>query len=302
MADLELLRLRNFEDSGSGRCTATTSTPRDDFTPLASASTWLDYFSDISDKGVACHNLGDNLSPDEPSCESMTSTEFRATERIGKRLSLATESMSIPMTIIAALEDTMPDLQSRTTLSIHLVGASSRELGDIVLFEELLHLLPNLQHIEVVLAGPESPGEEGDGNAGSELVEMDCCATCTSRGRTRTCRLFRGVYDAFGSSPVFTKPDLAVLFHSGRSQKEVESWKPTTRFLIDQEILTLCTTYTEREAVEETEELDELGVKLLVRPEVNKWKAMVPIPKWWEGKEHDVFYVNFYRYVFQGRL
>jgi splicing suppressor protein 51 len=205
------------------------------------------------------------------------------------------------MTILACLEDTLPDLQSRSELTIHLVGASSREVADIVLFEELLHLLPELRHISIVLAGPEAPGEEGDGNAGSELVEMECCAACTTQGRRRTCRLFRGVYDAFGRSEVYQKPDLAVLFHSGRSQKEVESWRPTTRFLVDNAILTLCTTYTEREAVEEVAELDQWGVNVVVRPEVNKWRALVPIPKWWEGMEHDVFFVNYWRYVFRGR-
>lgn len=301
ISDLELFRLRNFEDKGSARCTASTFTPRNIFTPLSSASTWLDYFGNISDKGNACSNLDDDLSPDE-TCLSMTQPQLRAIARIGQHLSLATESMSIPMTILAALEDTMDDLLTRSTLSIHLVGASSRELGDIVLFEELLHLLPALKHIELVLAGPEVPGEAGDGFAGSALVEMDCCEECTLQGRRRTCRLFRGVYHDFAKSSVYKKPDLAVLFHSGRSQEAVEGWKPTTRFLVHENILTLCTTYTEREAKEETGELEDWGVQFLVRPEVNRWKSVVPILEVMEGQEHQVYYVNYYRYVFRGTV
>lgn len=300
MSDLELFRLRNFEDKGSVRCVASTFTPRDEFTSLASATTWLDYFGNISDKTSACSNLDDDLSPDE-SCSSMTQPQLRAISRIGRHLSLATESMTIPLTILEALEDTLDDLLTRTSLSIHLIGASTRELGDIVLFEELLHLLPALKHIEVVLAGPEVPGESGDGLVGSELVELECCEACTLRGRRRTCRLFRGVYDAFAKSPAYTKPDLAVLFHSGRSQEAIEGWKPTTKFLFDESILTLCTTYTAREAKEETKELEEWGVQFLVKPEENRWRSVVPILEVMEGEEHQVYYVNYYRYVFKGR-
>ena len=130
---------------------------------------------------------------------------------------------------------------------------------------------------------------------------MECCSTCTARGRRRTVKLFRGVYDAFGRSHGYIKPDMAVLLHSGRSQKEIDSWKPTTRFLVDKGILTLCTTYTEREAREEVKELEDWGVKMVVGPEVNRWRSLVPILGGWDGKEGEIFYVGFWRYVFGGR-
>lgn len=270
-------------------------------TPLSSAKDWRDYFSLAPDMPSNHAKLSSALSSHHTPIRTLTPQQLRAKKSIECQMSLATESMSIPLTILAALEDTMPDLRMRDYLSIHLAGASSREVADIVLFEELLHLIPSLKHIEVVLAGPEAPGGEGEGLAGSELVEMNCCADCTSRGRRRTCRLFRGVYDEFAKTDVYSKPDLAVLFHSGRSQEAVESWKPTTRFLVDKEILTLCTTYTQREAIEETKELEDWHVKFLIRPEVNKWKALTPIPELMEGEEGAVYYVNYYRYVFQGK-
>ena len=289
MGKLELLRMRNFEDDGSGRTANSTSIPRDNFTPAS--STWLDYFSIPTPD----HAAGDIPSPDSSPVSSpdsattptspgpIANTSTNTISLLGQRLSLATESLSIPLTILAALHDTLPDLQSRTNLTIHLVGASAREVSDIALFEELLHLIPALEHLSLVLAGPEAPGGGGAGNAGSEPVDMDCCTTCSARGRRRTVQLFRGVYDAFGDSPGYTKPDMAVLLHSGRSQKEIESWKPTTRFLVEQGILTLCTTYTEREAREEVKELEEWGVEMRVAPEVNRWRSLVPILGGWDG-------------------
>jgi splicing suppressor protein 51 len=64
----------------------------------------------------------------------------------------------------------------------------------------------------------------------------------------------------------------------------------------------LCTTYNIGEATEEVAELDSLGARLVVRPEINKWKSLVPLPDFNEGPEHGLFYHNLYRYVFQGRV
>lgn len=73
-------------------------------------------------------------------------------------------------------------------------------------------------------------------------------------------------------------------------------------FLLDSGTLTLCTTYNKGEAMEEAAELESLRARFIVRPEVNKWRSMIPLPDLTDGPEHGFYYHNFYRYVFQGRL
>jgi mitochondrial splicing suppressor protein 51 len=65
--------------------------------------------------------------------------------------------------------------------------------------------------------------------------------------------------------------------------------------------LTLCTTFTHREAREEVDELDRLGARFVRRPEVNKWKSLVPHLQLLEDEEHAILYHDYYAYVFQGR-
>jgi splicing suppressor protein 51 len=210
---------------------------------------------------------------------------------------VATDTMTIPLTILAALEDTIEDLSIRKKLEIHLVGATGREAQQLVLFEEFLHLLPKLENFKVVLVGPHSI--YGDGDPDREIV-MECCPACTARGRKRIVSMRQKLYHDYAQTARYQKPDLAVLFHSGRSQEEEESWLPTTAFLVDSGTVTLCTTYNKREATEEVEELDQLGVKFIKRPEVNKWRSLVPIPEFMEV-EDNYSHMNNYRYIFKGK-
>lgn len=210
---------------------------------------------------------------------------------------VATYTMTMPLTIIAALEASIPDLSTRKRLELHLVGATGREAQQLVLFEEFLHLLPKLETLKVVLVGPNST--PGDGDLAKE-IQMECCPACTSRGRKRIVLMRRKLYHDYAQTPEFTKPDLAILFHSGRSQAEEESWLPTTAWLVDSGTLTLCTTYNEREATEEVDELNQLGVKFIKKPELNQWRGLVPNPEFIEDGA-SWYYMNNFWYIFKGK-
>ena len=112
---------------------------------------------------------------------------------------------------------------------------------------------------------------------------------------------YKGVYHEYVNTPAFSKPDMAVLFNSGRTQEAIESWAPTTQYLIESGITTVCTTFTALEAAEEVAELERFGTKLAVWPEENKWRGLVPWPEFFEGPEHSAWYQNQYWYVFQGK-
>ncbi|KAK0199100.1 hypothetical protein F5146DRAFT_1022125 [Armillaria mellea] len=90
----------------------------------------------------------------------MNSREFQnAHPRAENAIALmAKEAASVTFTILAALEDVIPDLSRRKRLCIHIAGAGHRELSCAGLMEELLHFLPCLEHVVVVYAGPETTG------------------------------------------------------------------------------------------------------------------------------------------------
>jgi mitochondrial splicing suppressor protein 51 len=299
IGNIDTFKIKHFEDSGQLSCIAPTGTPRSSFRALSTASNWLEYFTEISDKKDFVSNfVTSDFSLAGTLLQTLPDLEMQeAIRRAWLFLLIATEELSMPLTILAALEDSSIDLLTRKILSIHLIGASGKEFHNLMLFEEILHLLPSLQTLKIVLIGPNSASAAG-GNTNE--IELESCPPCSSRGRKRTVALYRCLYHDYIKESQYQKPDLAVLFHSGRSQAEEESWHPTTKFLVEAGILTVCTTYTHREAREEVAELERLGARFIRQLGVNKWRSLVPIPEQLEREEHAMFYHNYYRYIFQG--
>lgn len=300
LADLEDYKLKHFERNATVTATVTPTKPKSlqAGTVLSNAAGWQDYFRMVSSKRDIPSFIARDFSFDLPDSGPDKDT---AHER-WRHLLLATDSLSMPLTIVGALEDTSADLEWSQTLILHIVGAAGKEFRSLNLLEEILHLLPSIKHLKVVLIGPESPGESaGQTGDRDQDIDLACCSTCSDDGRRRTVTSFQGGYHEYAQRSAYCKPDLAVLFHSGRSQAHVEAWKPSTHFLVDSGTRTLCTTYTEREAREEAAELDDLGARFLLRPDVNKWRGLAPLPELLEGPEHSAYYNNYYRYIFKGR-
>jgi splicing suppressor protein 51 len=295
-------RIMHFEQSGQAHCRAPMDAPRSDYRALSSASNWIEYLAKISDKDFLQMFTGQEINLLNHHAwkfpEQFTHSAREDVQRVLMYNLLATDTLTMPVSIVAALEDSPGSLISQETLSIHLIGADTKEHLNLMMFEEILHLLPSLRHLKITLIGPAKVDSPDDKL--SEEMQCNVCAKCAETGRTRTATLYKGLYHDFAQNPQYRKPDLAVLFHSGRTQAAEESWRPTTQFLVASGILTLCTTYNLGEATEEAAELDLLGARFVVRPEVNKWKSLVPLPDFNDGPEHAIYYHNFYRYVFQG--
>jgi splicing suppressor protein 51 len=276
--------------------------PRTSYYPLSIVNTWQGYFAEISDKrgqGIAMFANPD-FSLNRSFLQSLHGEQVRA--QLKDRYSYfryGTSTLSMALTILAALEESISELPSRRSLSIFLIGARAREIESSWVFEELLHLLPTLQTLKLMFIGPGSKPMDPDGKG--DIIEYENCPGCKSLHKKRFSGLYGGLYHDYAEESYYQKPDLAVLFHSGRSQSEVESWAPTTRFLVTSSTLTLCTTWTKREAKEEEAELDQLGARFMIRPEENKWRSLAPIPDFLEGSDDEVYYANYYRYIFQGR-
>ncbi|KAE9407217.1 hypothetical protein BT96DRAFT_986826 [Gymnopus androsaceus JB14] len=71
---------------------------------------------------------------------------------------LTTESKSFPFTVISGLERAIPKILTYTSLEIHIVGASSRELGTSSMAEDIIHHFPRLKCLHLCFIGPRGQG------------------------------------------------------------------------------------------------------------------------------------------------
>ncbi|KAG2006068.1 hypothetical protein CC2G_002416 [Coprinopsis cinerea AmutBmut pab1-1] len=156
------------------------------------------------------------------------------------------EGLSIPMTILHAL-DTLngenTDWTRKHKLVIHVLGAARLEIQNGMVFEEVVHRLPQLKEMEVVMYGPELQqliAMDGD----RVSMNMDTCPKCQRAGRKRVHTYIARLYhsDVTHSSP---KPDLAIAFDAGVAAHQ-DLWKPTIKLLVEQEIPSVFTVSTFR--------------------------------------------------------
>lgn len=270
-----------------------TGEPRTTYLPLSAAKSWLDYFTIISDKPMLIGRLSSNLEAiDEASPrDAETAAAMRA----------ATDKSTMILTILAALEVVFTDLGTKESLNLHLIGAMAKEMDALPLFEELLHLLPNLRNIHCSFIGPEMPSLISDGEDPGKRITLDCCPPCANINRTRSMSMHKSSYHEFTASSGYTPPDLAVAFHTGHSQEALESWYPTIRLLSQVPFPTVFTTFNKKEMEEETEILSRLNVNFLVKGAANQWKGMRPLLEVAEEEENGRYFNNEYWYVIGGK-
>ncbi|KAF8131274.1 hypothetical protein K438DRAFT_842229 [Mycena galopus ATCC 62051] len=83
--------------------------------------------------------------------------QFEGSHRDAARAAevLFTNSTSMVLTLLGAMEETIPDLQMRSQLCIHIVAAE-KELTTQDMMEKLLHHPPKLQKLIIICIGPAS--------------------------------------------------------------------------------------------------------------------------------------------------
>ncbi|KUJ22908.1 uncharacterized protein LY89DRAFT_607800 [Mollisia scopiformis] len=282
----ERFAVAHYTETGEPSLSMPTGTPRTTYLPISTASSWYDYYTKISDKQMVEGLLSHDLKP------------LAGNDEMASALRAATEKMSMMISIIAGLEAVYPDLGTKEKVDLHLIGANAKELDALMLFEELLHLLPCLKEVNCSFVGLELPNPM---DAGGRIV-LDCCPECTKQKKVRSIEMHKGAYHDFAKSPAYKKPDLAVAFQTGHSQECVDDWTPTIRYLVHAPHCTMFTTFNEKEMVEEIEILKKLDAKFLVDGEKNKWQGMRPLLEVIEETENSVYYNHQYWYVVQGLL
>jgi mitochondrial splicing suppressor protein 51 len=110
-----------------------------------------------------------------------------------ERCSSSSSSRSLQVLTVRssqALEAVFPDLGRRTELRIDLIGATGRELYAMMMFEEILHLLPSLKKLHCSFVGPEVPINTEV--KGDKDVVRECCPNCIASKRTRSANVWSG--------------------------------------------------------------------------------------------------------------
>ena len=272
------------EENQSPLTIVCTNNPRNTRLPLSTAQSWYEYYTRISDKDLSHLQLTSDL--------RLVSDDPRELADAGF-LRYGTRTTTMPLTILAALERLFPDIGDRAAINVHLIGAGTREIERMMVFEEILHLLPSLKQLNLTLVGPDMPKQLVSNN----LIMLECCPSCFSQNRTRSASVFHGLYHDFVNTKEYDQPDLTVAFHTGFSQAETEEWMPTIGYLANAKHPTMFTSYNNEEMRQETSILRRLGAQFLQEGEINKWKTVCPQLEPMGSVEKNVFYTNQYWYI-----
>lgn len=275
----------HYNETGEPSLQMPTQTPRTTYVPLSSAKSWYDYYTKISDKSMVEGLLTHDLKP------------LAENDEMASALQAATYKMSMMLSIIAGLEAVYPDIETKEKITLHLIGADKKELDALMLFEEILHLLPGLKEIHCVFVGIELPSPI---DAGGKMV-LDCCPECTKMKKIRSLEMCKGAYHDFLKESNYEMPDLGVAFQTGHSQESVADWTPTIEYLVNADHCTVFTTFNEKELMEEIAILKKLNAGFVVEGELNKWRGMRPLLEVLEEKEYSIYSNHQYWYVLRGR-
>ncbi|KAJ7652662.1 hypothetical protein DFH06DRAFT_994915 [Mycena polygramma] len=186
---------------------------------------------------------------------------------------VASDELTMPMTILYALEKLNDDDRwtRSPTLTVHIIGASrQREVIFSMVFEEILHRLPDVKILKIVLCGPDMLGH----SAVEKTFSAETCSLCTQRGRKLTDEHAFDLWQKKGSN--FEKPDLCIAFNSGASQVSQGTWQPTFKLLAERKIPTVFTSYDRNEAECEAALMRAAGAKLHpgLEPVKNPWGSL----------------------------
>ncbi|KAJ7644840.1 hypothetical protein FB45DRAFT_784839 [Roridomyces roridus] len=192
----------------------------------------------------------------------------------------ASESLTMPMTILYALEQfNEGDAGTRKEkLIVHVLGADAKELMKGVVFEEILHRLPQVKDLEILFCGPELPVQRTPSS-----VQMKTCPDCTAQGRKRVhvvaCNTYHGYIQTQGSQ--FIPPDLCIAFNSGAYEEWTDEWCATIKVLVERKIPSVFTAFSREEVHSDAHLLQRMGATLhpMLGPTKNPWGSMKLTPE-----------------------
>ena len=278
--------------TGKGSTVSFTKFPKKQHFPLSSLTDWYDYYTRLSDMGGFKSKMNRNL---KYLANDSKEREFVEYLRYG------TNTTTIQLTLIAALETTTPNVSTRVSINLHIIGAAGAEFASVPAFEELLHLLPSLTTLQLSFVGLNVAEDLKDDTKTQNLYTPQCCTMCTKMGRSISIATWRGPYHAYVDTEFYRIPDLAAAFHSGFAVDEVADWSPTIKYLAYAPHPTLFTAARYFEIQGEMRVWKNLGARFVKNAEVNKWKGMSPSLGVCGDKPNEVTYQNYWWYIVKQR-
>ena len=203
-------------------------------------------------------------------------------------------SGSGPLTLLQQASRLLPDLPTRTRLTVHIVGAGIYEMMGLIKWEYLAHRLPALKRLELVFVGPELEDE-----AGEAVVPQ--CGDCQEAGRTLQYYTQPTTYQQFRQEKR-DMPDLVLVQNCGFSEFSEgeegweEGWAGLRSVLLPASPL-IFTSYTQSEAEADLARLLSVAqqeVEVVIRCQENPMRSHRPIRNWECDHDRDVFYSNQY--------
>lgn len=281
-----------YRRTGKSSTVSFTKFPRKQYVPLSSATDWYDYYTRLSDWSGFKSKIDRNL--------KYLANDSKERELV-EYMRCGTNTTTIQLTLIAALETIIPNIRTRNSINIHIIGAAGAEFASVPAFEELLHLLPSLKTLQISFVGLNVDEDLKDDHKTPNLHTIQCCTMCTSMGRSIRMTSWRGSYHAYVETEFYKTPDLAAAFHSGFSVDEQEDWYPTIKHAARAPHPTLFTAARHFEIEGEIQLLKNLGARFVKDAEVNKWKGMSPSLTVCGDKPNEVTYPNHWWYIVKER-
>jgi splicing suppressor protein 51 len=130
-------------------------------------------------------------------------------------LRYSTNTTTIQFTLIAALETIIPNISTRVSINLHIIGAARAEFASVPVFEELLHLLLSLTTLQLSFVGLNVAEDLKDDTRTQNLHTLQCYTMCTKIGRSISIATWRGLYHVYIDTEFYKIPDLVVTFYSG---------------------------------------------------------------------------------------
>ncbi|KAF2441972.1 hypothetical protein P171DRAFT_364382, partial [Karstenula rhodostoma CBS 690.94] len=281
-----------YRRTGKSSTVSFTNFPRKRHVPLSSATGWYDYHTRLSEKGGFSSIMNRDLKYQANDPKEREYVEY---------IRYSTNTTTLQLNLIAALEAIIPNISTRGSINLHIIGTAGAEYASIPAFEELLHLLPSLKALRLSFVGLNvSKDLEGDTET-QKPYTLQCCTTCTNMGRSISITNWRGPYHAYVDTKFYKTPDLAAAFHSGFSVDEQAEWRPTIKYLAHAPHPTLFTAARYFEIQGEMEVWRNLGTGFVKKAEVNKWKGMSPSLVVCGDKPNEVLYQNHCWYIVKQR-
>lgn len=200
-----------------------------------------------------------------------------------------TEIVTYPLTVLNALL-TINDSRQLTSkkLLLHVVGAErSFETNKLEKWEYyVLHLIPDLRHLEIVFIGPELNTVNNE--------DFKVCSRCSSTQKSITFKFETRLYHELTKVP---KPDLVCVFNPGLYRitgfNGQDTWKPTIASIFRKNCPVLTTSYTEKEIFMDVDRVKSVqNVRLDREPTLNPFSSLKPNLNFVSEEESPVIFKN----------